>query len=455
MKRWSLLRAMHFGAITTCVCASIAVGLGATPAASQISTRQPDTATIELAQLAAPAAVAATSGQTAALPASDALLGDTRRTRFVIGLEKSAEFHVFALTSPNRVIVELPDVKMQLPVHGGDAPVGLVRSFRGGLSAPGKSRIVIDVTAPVVVEGASIEKAKDGRSHRLVLDIVPVDALTKSAEGTRRPLKTSASALGAIGVQPPLPKAAQRPDRKAANEYKPLIVIDPGHGGQDSGAIKWGTVEKDVVLAFSKALREKLLATGRYKVMMTRDDDTFVDLDARREIAERNNAALFIAVHADYAGSGARGATIYSLKENVANDLKRSAKGEVTENVLSAKELTAMRKSESDVSAVQGILADLAQREVNTTKERTSVFSRSVIDYMGATTNMQNNPDRSAAFRVLKTAKVPAVLIELAYVSNQQDAKNLKSDEWRNKVSGSIMTAIENYFSNQIARLPM
>ncbi len=384
----------------------------------------------------------------------DAVLGDTARTRFVIGLEKLTDFQVFSLSNPNRVIVDLPDVRMQLPAQSAEA-VGLVKSFVGGLSAPGKTRVVISVTTPVVVEKAAVEKGKDGKGHRLVLDIVPVDASLKGQ--VRKPMKTTiaVASLGAVGVQPPLPRPAVRPDIKAQKAFKPVIVIDPGHGGQDSGASKFGTIEKDVVLAFSKVLRDKLNATGRYKVLMTRETDTFVELDARRDFGENNNAALFIAVHADYAGAHARGATIYSLRPEVAKDLRRSAKGDVSANLLSASEVAAVKKLEGDASAVKGILAEFAQREVEVNKDRTSVFARSVIDYMGASTNLHDNPDRSAAFRVLMTARVPAVLIELAYVTNPQDAANLRSNEWRDKVSNSITTAVENYFSNQIARLPM
>ena len=401
----------------------------------------------------------------------DVIKGDTNRTRFVIGLEKPTDFQVLSLSNPNRVIVDMPDVRMQLPAQAGADSVGLVQSFYGGLSAPGKTRVVIAVTAPVIVEKAIVEKSRDGRSHRLVLDIVPVDPAARGQ--SRKPLKTtvamaslgaapapaagtSAGASAGGSMQPPLPKLAVRPEVKAQKAFKPIIVIDPGHGGHDSGAQKFGTVEKDVVLAFSKVLRDKLNATGRYKVLMTRDTDTFVELDARRDFGEQHNAALFIAVHADYAGSHARGATIYSLREGVAKDLKRSAKGEVSANVLSATELAAVKKHDGDATAaVRSILSDFAEREVDVNKERTTLFSRSVIDVMVGSTNLQNNPDRSAAFRVLKTAKVPAVLIELAYVTNRQDAANLKSDEWRGKVASSISTAVENYFSNQIARIPM
>ncbi len=378
--------------------------------------------------------------------------GDASRTRFLIGLDRSVAFQVMSLTNPNRVVVELPDVRIQLPADPGEAAIGLVRSFRGGQSAPGKNRVVIDVTQPVIVESSKIERSADGKLQYLALEIVPV------ARTAKKQLKLQPFALGAAGLQPPLPQRAVRPDVKAQTAYKPIIVIDPGHGGDDTGAVKNGAVEKEVVLAFAKALRAKIEATGRYKVLMTRDTDKFIPLDERRDFAERNKAALFIAVHADYASTKASGATIYSLRESVANSLKRSAKGDVSGNVLSTSEVSTLKKAsggDSDVSTVRDILSDLAQREVDVTHERTSVFSRSVIEYMGETTSMRDDPDQQAAFRVLKTAQFPSVLIELAYVTNKEDAAKLKSGAWREKVADSITTAVENYFSHSIARLPM
>jgi N-acetylmuramoyl-L-alanine amidase len=218
--------------------------------------------------------------------------------------------------------------------------------------------------------------------------------------------------------------------------------------------VKNGTVEKDVVLAFSLALKARLEATGRYRVMMTRDTDVFIPLDDRRAFAEKHQASLFIAVHADEAQPHARGATIYSLRDSVADDLKRSAKNQSGANTLSTAEL-AKADSSGDSEVIKSWLSDLAVREVDATKKRASTFSQDVIEFMGADTTLHDNPDRTAAFRVLKTAKVPAVLIELAYVSNEQDAKLLKSDQWRAKVSGSIVTAVDNYFNSPISRLPM
>ena len=391
----------------------------------------------------------------AANAAGEALNGDKTRTRFVIALDRETSFQVSSLSQPNRVVVDLPDVKIGLPNQPSGEATGLVRAFRGGLAAPGKVKIVIDVTDAVIVEKAVLEPPKGTQGPRLVLDIVAADA----SKAAKPKILANASVRAGVGlrlVQPPLPKPAQKPATRAAKSFKPVIVLDPGHGGQDSGATRNGAVEKEVVLAFSLVLRERLLATGRYSVLMTRDNDTFIPLDERRDFAERNSAALFMAIHADYAGAQASGATIYSLKDSVAQALKRSAVGEAKQNVLSEVDMKAIQKTEgADSNIVRGFLGDLAQREVEANKERTSVFARSMIEGLGESTAMMNNPDRSAAYRVLQTAKVPAVLLELAYVSNKQDAANLKSQAWRQKVADSIVTSIDNYFTHQVARLPM
>lgn len=367
------------------------------------------------------------------------------RTRFIIGLSHKADYQISLLSNPNRIVVELPNIEVRLP---GAASGGVVKSFRCGVAAPGKTRIVIDTTEPVVVESSKIEKDKAG-VFNLALDIVPADAALKK-KGIAAP-----SGLGASGLQPPLPKHAQSPKQLAAKAFKPVIVIDPGHGGMDSGAVKRGTIEKDVVLAFSHVLREKLEKTGRYKVLMTRDKDIFIELDERRLFAERNDASLFIAVHADYAGTRARGATIFSLRDGVAKDLERSAKNNAPQKVLSQADVEKVKQSSGDVDAVRGILADLAERDVELTRERSSIFAKTVIETMGEATAMRSEPEQQAAFKVLKTAQFPSVLIELGYVTNQDDADNLKSTKWRQTVSSSIVEAVENYFSNTLARMPM
>lgn len=384
---------------------------------------------------------------------------EKQRTRFRIGLEKHVEFQVFSLASPNRVVVELPNVKLRLPPPLRGQSVGLVKAFRGGKSAPGSSRIVIEVTKPVIVEKAVIRDAEDGAGKELALDIIPVSdvPIVRSARRTQpKPnIPPPTYSLGAGSLQPPLPTKAQRPADIRANSYKPVIVIDPGHGGRDSGAKKNGAVEKEVVLAFGKMLRDTLEATGRYTVLMTRDTDKFIELSERVNFAERNKANLFMAIHADYARSSASGATVYSLRDSLAKGLSRQTQRKAGSNLLTHKEMAKVKSARGDVSVVKGFLSDLAKREVDATRDRTQLFSKSIVNYMGRSTTMRRKPHKSAGFRVLKTQKFPSVLIELAYVTNKNDAAKLNSDRWRKKVASSLTQAVDDYFAQQIAAFPM
>lgn len=383
-----------------------------------------------------------------------------QRTRFRIGLDKHVKFQVFSLSQPNRVVVELPDVKLLLPAPVRGKPIGLVKAFRGGSSAPGHARVVIEVTEPVVVEKATVLDAPDGRGKELSLEMVSVapsapPQRAASEPAVKRDFPKPTYSLGASMVQPPLPTPAKSLRQVRADSYKPIIVIDPGHGGHDSGAMKNGVVEKNVVLAFGKVLRQKLEATGRYRVLMTRDSDEFIALSKRVDFAEQNRANLFMAIHADYARSSANGATIYSLRDSLARGLSRRTRNNVSSNVLTSQEMAKVKEARGDVSVVRGFLADLAKREVDATRDRTDLFSRSIVNYMGKSTTMRSKPHKSAGFRVLKTQKFPSVLIELAYVTNKDDAAKLKSDAWRSTVADSLTKAVDDYFTLQIAAFPM
>jgi N-acetylmuramoyl-L-alanine amidase len=181
---------------------------------------------------------------------------------------------------------------------------------------------------------------------------------------------------------------------------------------------------------------------------MTRDTDVFIPLQERRAFAERNHAALFVAIHADYTDrSSARGATIYSLRPYVADSLRRSAESEAAEAGLTGKEVALVTQAGagSDVGVVRGLLTEKARELIERNSLRTSVFARSLLNFVGSSTNLMDNPDRSAGFAVLKTAKVPAILLELGYITNTQDAAQLNSDQWRDRVAGAMVTAINKF----------
>ena len=204
-----------------------------------------------------------------------------KRTRLVIGLEREAEFEVFSLVRPNRVVLELPTMRINVPAIQDNAKGSLIKTVRGGASGKGRTRIVVNVAAPVVVEHAYIAPAANGYPAQLRMDIVP--AKHRSAKAKRPDFKSRSASLGGFGLQPPVPRQAANPREQREQAYKPVIVIDPGHGGYDSGAKKHGVLEKNAVLSFGLQLRKKLQATGRYKVLMTRDKDVFVTLGNRRK----------------------------------------------------------------------------------------------------------------------------------------------------------------------------
>ena len=374
----------------------------------------------------------------------------TKKTRFIVGLDRHADFHIISLSNPNRVVIELGNVKLQLPPQPKSGPIGLVEGFHGGRAGGGKSRIVINVTQPVVVEKSNIERVGEG--YHLNLEIVPLTTPKRLRTLANAPFDKP-SGLGAGGLQPPMPRKAFSRDALDRRRAKPIIVLDPGHGGHDSGAKKNGAIEKQVVLAFAHTLREKLEASGRYKVLMTRDTDVFIPLAERTLFAERNNANLFIAIHADYARASASGATIYSLRPSVAKKLKKSALKSASKVKFAKGNVAKMGRRDRNV--VENWLSDLARQDVRATKARSDLFSRSVIRHMGSTTAFRAKPHRTAAFKVLKTHLVPSVLIELAFVTNKADAKRLKSESWRKKVSTGIASAVDNYFSHKAARLPI
>ncbi|HET9572456.1 MAG TPA: N-acetylmuramoyl-L-alanine amidase, partial [Methyloceanibacter sp.] len=352
---------------------------------------------------------------------------------------KKVDVHVFALASPYRVIVDAPDVDFQMPEGIGKEKRGLITAYRYGLFAPGKSRIVIDVGGPFLIDKAFVLEPRDDQPARLVVDLVPTDEKTFQAK-----LKEAKPAEEASAAPPPLPEPVVR-----APDAKPVIVLDPGHGGIDPGTSSAdGVTEKDVVLAFAKSLKAKLEATGRYEVYLTREDDTFLPLRERVEFAQKKGAGLFLSIHADYfpeQTEKATGATVYTLSEQASDE---EAKELATKENFSDAIAGVALPSDSD-EVVANILIDLAQRE---TQNRSTVFARSIVGELAG--NLHTHKMRSAGFRVLKAPDIPSVLIEIGFLSNPDDEKHLVSDAWRERISVSLVDAIDGYFAKRIARAP-
>ncbi len=358
--------------------------------------------------------------------------GRSQLSRIVITLERAVTYKVYARAGPSfGVIIDLPAVRFNLPQSAG-----IVKSVRGGFVGAGKARIEINLKKPVVVNRSYIVNGQGKRPSLLVIEVKTTDRSTFLAGLTLRPLR-ALSAPSKLGG--PLPRGTKK-RRTGKPSERPVIVLDPGHGGRDSGAKKNGTVEKNVVLSFAKALRKILEASG-YTVVMTRDKDVFVSLNGRRAIAEKQHADLFLAIHADYVRrKSVRGATVYTLYDSRHDRYRRKGQSWSVTGV----ERSAFRRLSVSTRA---ILQELNQRKSRHTKARAQFLADSVVQLMTPTTLMKQQPHRRAAFRVINTSKVPSALIELAYVTNKKDAANLRSRAWQKKVASSIARAVERYFN--------
>ena len=223
---------------------------------------------------------------------------------------------------------------------------------------------------------------------------------------------------------------------------KHVIVIDPGHGGNDPGAMaQSGTKEKDVVLAFAKALRQTLQATGHYEVLLTRDSDNYVKLDDRVKYARVHSAELFIAVHADKLDDhGVRGTTVYTVSDK-ASDFEAEA---LAQKENGADNIGGMNLSKQKQNVANALMS-LAAKE---SKSEALRFAQKTVQAIEPVTELPSNPLRSAAFVVLKAPDIPSVLVELGYLSNTLDESLLASANWRTEMAAAMAKAVDSHFGN-------
>jgi N-acetylmuramoyl-L-alanine amidase len=377
------------------------------------------------------------------------LAGDARQTRFILDLDQTVSFRAVTLADPYRVVVDIPQVNFQLPSGAGTAGRGLVKAFRYGLVMPGGSRIVFDLTGPARIANSYVVEAANGQPARLVVELEEVDraAFVPSLAPENRPelrptiTATAPATVPAAAVAEP---AQQKPVAPA--DGRPVVVIDPGHGGIDNGTQSSGESEKNLVLAFALVLRDRLEKTGKYRVVMTRDDDTFIPLNDRVKVARTLNAALFVSIHADAlprAEGDAQGATIYTLSDKASDaEAERLADAENRADAIAGVNLA------EEPTDVADILIDLAQRETRTFSNR---FARLLMGEMKTTVRMHKHPLKSAGFRVLKAPDVPSVLVEIGYVSNKGDLEHLVSEGWRSRAVASMGQAIDAFLAKRMA----
>ena len=356
------------------------------------------------------------------------MAGDDLRTRIVVMFDREPKLSTLLLDNPHRLVVDLPETRFGFDEKSLE-PRGLVSRVRYGLVGKGRSRLILTLRGPFKVEDLRVLKNESASGYRLVADIVATSDREFADQLQGRKEITSSTDRDEKPVEAASQNGTARPF---------TIMIDPGHGGIDSGAESLsGIKEKDLTLAFGQELRDRLAQDKNIKVLMTREDDTFLRLSERVRIARQHEADLFISIHADTINQhDIRGATVYTISDKASDSVARAM---------------AERENKSDTLAgaapeeqpeVTDILLDLTRRETHTFSLS---FAEKVIHSLQGQVNLINNPHRFAGFQVLRAPDVPSVLIEIGYLSNAEDEKLISNPEWRKKLADRLAIAIKAF----------
>ena len=354
--------------------------------------------------------------------AVEAIGGQSGGATITVTLDRPVAARTFTLANPDRFVVDVPGAEARFRANPN--PGGLVKAIRSGARADGATRLVFDLTAP-----ARIGPQPTNGGARLVYGLEPVSTQVTTASFAPSAISTAAPAGVAAVVAPPEPAPRH------------LIVIDAGHGGHDPGASGVaGTREKAVVLAAALVLRDTLEARGGYHVVLTRDGDVFLPLQERVRIARDNKAELFVSLHADSNGNRqAKGASVYTLSESG---------GARARDVMDAQDWGVDLGDSPHSAQVQRILVDLAQRE---TTNRSADFAQTLIGELDGAAPLLRNTHRNAGYFVLLAPDVPAVLIEMGFLTNTQDETRLADTRARVRMMGGVANAIDVYFAKSRA----
>ena len=358
-------------------------------------------------------------------------------TRLILDLTEPTTFKIFALSRPPRVVIDLPALHWALEERSFVVGHSGVVRLRYGQFRPDTSRIVVDLDQPLAVRQARMfaADAEDTAPHRLVLEFVPVSL--SAYEAAARPPKPVLRAKPAAPAGPvPLPKL-----KPAPKPVRHLIAIDAGHGGRDPGAIATnGLREKTLALAFARELRTVLVESGRYQAVMTRDGDRKIRLKRRVVIARNAGADLFLSIHLDrLENRDVRGASVYTLSDE-ASDVETAE--------LAARENKA--DIVADVDLTDGYDEDVAKVLISLVQQNTmncsAALAATLLPELERVAPLIRRPHRFGDFRVLKAPDIPSVLVELGFLSNDQDAERLTSKTHRRALAGAILNALDTYF---------
>lgn len=357
--------------------------------------------------------------------------------RIVFDADRKFDYKVFLLNEPKRLVIDTFDVKVSPEIEKYVDKNNLVTKTRLGSVGTDGIRIVFDLQKPAIVKKAFMLAPQSNFGWRFVIDVsIASEREFSSKVGSKYALSNENSFAGSYSSS----SSKSSSKAKTVNKKK-IIVLDPGHGGKDPGAIGYsGVYEKNITLAMAKELKVILEKEG-YKVHLTRSTDIFIPLRDRVKIARKYNADLFMSIHADSAvNRSAKGLSVYTLSETASDkEAAALAERENKADVVAGLNLLEHSKEVSD------ILINLAQRE---TMNRSSEFASFMVQEMRKSVKLRDNTHRFAGFAVLKAPDVPSVLLEMGYLSNRTEERLLKQKDYRRKLAVSTSKAVEKYFDN-------
>jgi len=364
---------------------------------------------------------------------------DEQTIRVVAHIDGKNPCRVFTLNNPSRVVLDFEDTSLDKKCQQtAPAPMGFIQAMRLGEPIAKKTRIVLETEGiPSFDEGFYLSPLSNQKEWRYVLDL----KLDKAK--VNLPVSTSEK------LMPIAAKPAQRTQTNSAAALsaqkkltKPLIVLDPGHGGSDPGAIsQTGRYEKNLTLQMAKEIKTALEKTGKYRVLMTRDTDKALALRQRIRFAHNNKADLFISIHADSAkNKKAKGLSVYTISEKASDkEAQLLAERENKADIILGIDLS------DQTPEVSNILIDLEKRA---TMDKSALFANLLVQKMASNVTLVPNAHRFAGFVVLKSPSIPSVLIEIGYLSNRQEEKLLQQYSYRAKLANSVVQAVHKYFEN-------
>lgn len=359
------------------------------------------------------------------------------KARIILKFDKKLEYKIFFLKDPSRLVIDTQNINVKFYREFAELDTNFIRHMRFGKINEKINRIVFDLAVPIVMKSISETTKKDGTGLQVILDLY----YAKKIEPSKKLFQTKGWGKY-VGNQK---KEQEKKLNITKNEFiknrKYTIVIDPGHGGIDPGAVRGKTYEKDIALRISKILADDLKNIGIFNIYLTRNDDRFIPLKERYEIAENLNAMLFISVHADTnPNTNLSGSSIYTLSKIGKNS--QFSKIEERNNKSYEIEFDNYDNKETTNSYI----ATLSKMAFNTKNRRSEIFAKEVVKSLKRTRiKTLKTAHRKANFHVLKSFKVPSILVETGYMSNKYDLANLKNYKWIQKFSRSISYSILNY----------